>query len=125
MNDGRTDIAEQLDRRFNSPVIIVISQQRVSEEELIISTDALNGGGTYTRVVSTHIPICDGMTVDDLFPDHLFSGLCSLVLIDPARQLCTDVPQPGSLPFRLNPMIMINEAVLTFSICQSLCMSDS
>jgi hypothetical protein len=62
------------------------------------------------------------MTVDDLFPDHLLSSFCCLVLVDPARQLCTDVPKPGSLPFRLDPVIMIDKTVLAFSIGQSLCM---
>ena len=65
------------------------------------------------------------MTVDDLLPDHLFPGFCCLVLVNPARQLCTDIPQRGSLPFGLNPVIMINETVLTFSVGQSLCMPDS
>jgi hypothetical protein len=59
MNGLLTDITEQLDRRLNSPVVIVIGQQRVSEEELVISTEVRSDEGTYTRVVSTHIPICD------------------------------------------------------------------
>jgi hypothetical protein len=117
-----TDITEQLDRGLDSPVVIVISQQRVSEEELVISTGLESGEGTYTRVVSTHIPVCDGVTVDDLFPDHILSGFCSLFLVNPARQLRTDVPKPVSLPFRLDPMIMIDKTVLAFSIGQSLCM---
>jgi len=61
------------------------------------------------------------MTVNDLFPDHILSSFCCLFLVDPARQLCTDVPKPGSLPLRLDPMIVVNETVLTFSIGQSLC----
>jgi len=39
MNGRLTDITKQLDRRLDTPVIIVISQQGVSEEELIIRTE--------------------------------------------------------------------------------------
>jgi hypothetical protein len=65
------------------------------------------------------------MTVDDLFPDHILSGFCCLFLVDPARQLCTVSGERVGSPLRLDPMIMINETVLTFSIGQSLCMSGS
>jgi hypothetical protein len=95
----------------------------VSEEELVISTGLESGEGTYTRVVSTHVPICDGMTVDYLLSDHILSGLRCLVLVDPTSQLCEIHGVLLSLPFRLNPMIVVNETILTLSIGQSLCMS--
>ena len=51
------------------------------------------------------------MAVDDLFPDHLFSVLPRLVLIDPERSARGGQENRRVSPVGLEPMVRVNLAV--------------
>lgn len=82
-----TDVTEQLDGRFDSPIVIVVGQQGVSVEELLVSlgnsTERMLA--THSRVESTHVTVWDRVSVDDLLADHILSCFGCLFLVDPAR----------------------------------------
>jgi len=53
------NIAEELDRGLDTPVVVIAGEQRRSEE--------------VSRVEATHIPVWDRMTIDNFLPNHLFT----------------------------------------------------
>ena len=63
------DVTVQLDVWLDSPVPVVVLQQRVSVEE--------------TGLEAAHVSVGDGVTVDDLLLAHVLSDLLRLVLVDP------------------------------------------
>lgn len=63
------DVAEQLNARFDSPVIFKLVHQRVTEEK--------------SGLKPAHVSIADGVTIDDLSPTHIFSHGSGLSFINP------------------------------------------
>jgi len=63
------DIAVQLDAGLDTPVPLVVEHQWVTEEE--------------AGFVAAHVPVADGLTVDDLLLLHLLTNLGSLLLVNP------------------------------------------
>lgn len=66
------NVTEQLDAGLNTPVIFIVLEKIMSEEEATLKT--------------THVAVRDGVTVDDLVSLHLVSHLGGLVLINPVRE---------------------------------------
>lgn len=66
------DIAEELDRGLNTPVVLVVHHDLLSEEE--------------TRLESAHVAVADGVTVDDLAGGHILTNLLGLLLVNPLRE---------------------------------------
>jgi hypothetical protein len=66
------DIAEELDRGLNTPVVLVVHHEFLSEEE--------------TRLESAHMTVADGVTVDDLALMHVLTNLTGLLLVNPFRE---------------------------------------
>jgi len=62
------DVAIKLDAGLNAPVPLVIEHQRVAEEE--------------AGFITTHVPVADGVAVDDLLLLHLLAHLGGTVLVD-------------------------------------------
>lgn len=62
------DIAVHLDAGLNAPVPLVVEHQRVAEEE--------------ARLVAAHVPVADGVAVDDLLLLHLLADAGGLVLVN-------------------------------------------
>ena len=74
-------VAEQLDAWFHAPVVVKLVHQRVSEEE--------------AGLEPTHMPVADGVSIDDLTLCHVFPDFSCLVLIDEVRErpvLLGDLP---------------------------------
>jgi hypothetical protein len=63
------DVAVQLDAGFYAPVPFVVEHQGVTEEE--------------AGLVAAHVPVADGVAVDDLLLLHFLANTGGLVLIDP------------------------------------------
>jgi hypothetical protein len=63
------DVAEQLDAGLHAPVPLVVEHQGMAEEE--------------ARLVAAHVPVADGVAVDDLLLLHLLAHLGGLVLVNP------------------------------------------
>jgi hypothetical protein len=66
------DVAVQLDARLNTPVPLVVEHQGVAEKE--------------ARLVAAHVPVADGVTIDDLLLPHLVTDPSGLVLINPVGE---------------------------------------
>src|SRR5690242_2732190 len=66
------NVAMHLDAGLNAPVPFVVEHQGVTEEE--------------TGLVATHVPVADGVAIDDLLLLHLLTNLCGLVLVNPLRE---------------------------------------
>jgi hypothetical protein len=66
------DIAEELDRGLNTPVVLVVHHEFLSEEE--------------TRLESAHVTVADGVTVDNLSLVHILTDLAGLLLVNPLRE---------------------------------------
>lgn len=66
------DVAVELNAGLDAPVPLVVEHQRVAEEE--------------TGLVAAHVPVADGVTVDDLLLLHLLADLGGLVLVNPLRE---------------------------------------
>lgn len=64
------NIAKEFDAWLDSPVVLVLKHQRVTEEE--------------TRLEATHVAITDRIAVDDLPSTHIFADSFGLLLINPA-----------------------------------------
>lgn len=63
------DVAEELDTGLNAPVPLIVHHQRVAEEK--------------ARFITAHVPVTDGVAVDDLLLLHLLTDLGGLVLVNP------------------------------------------
>ena len=63
------DVAEQLDAGLDAPVPFVVHHQWVAEEK--------------ARLVPAHVPVADGVAVDDLLLLHLLTDLGGLILVNP------------------------------------------
>lgn len=63
------DIAVQLDAGLDAPVPFVVEHQWVAEEE--------------ARLVAAHVPVADGITVDDFLLLHFITNSGSLLLVNP------------------------------------------
>ena len=64
------NVAEEFDTRFDSPIILELIHQWVSEEE--------------ARLIPTHMSVADRVTVDDFPLRHIFTDFPGLFLIDPS-----------------------------------------
>ena len=62
------DIAKKLYTWLHTPVVLELVHQRMSEEK--------------ARLKSTHVPVADGVAIDDLALRHVFTDLARLVLVD-------------------------------------------
>jgi len=63
------NIAEELDARLDSPVVLELHHQGMTEEE--------------ARFKTAHMTITDGIAIDDLPSTHVFANRFSLLLINP------------------------------------------
>jgi len=63
------DVAEQLNAWLDTPVPLVLEHEGVLKEK--------------PRLVTTHVPVTDRITVDDLTSSHVFTNGLGLVLVDP------------------------------------------
>ena len=63
------NVAEELHARLHAPVVFELVHDRMAEEE--------------ARLVPTHVPIADGVAVDDLPLPHILANSLGLLLIDP------------------------------------------
>lgn len=63
------DVAVKLDGGLDAPVVLVVHEQRLTEEE--------------SRLESAHVAVTDGVAVDDLALSHIFTDLACLFLVDP------------------------------------------
>lgn len=63
------NVTEELDARFDTPVVLKLHHQRVTEEE--------------TRLESAHVSIADRVSIDDLSLSHILTNSFSLLLINP------------------------------------------
>ena len=63
------DVAVELDAGLDTPVPLVVKHQGVAEEE--------------ARLVAAHVPVADGVAVDDLLLLHGLANLGGLVLVNP------------------------------------------
>ena len=80
------DVAVQLDAGLDAPVPLVVEHQGVAEEE--------------AGFVTAHVPVADGVAVDDLLLLHLLADPGGLVLVN---------------PFGERPMLLWNLAILGLS----------
>lgn len=66
------DVAEELDTWLHTPVVLKLVHHWMAEEE--------------AGFVSTHVPVADGIAIDDLPLSHIFTDSLSLLLVDPGRK---------------------------------------
>lgn len=66
------DVAEELDGGLNTPVVLIVHHEFLSEEE--------------TRLESTHVTVADGITIDNLSLVHILTDLAGLLLVNPLRE---------------------------------------
>src|SRR2546423_9335224 len=66
------NIAKELHARFNTPVILELVHERMSEEE--------------ARLETTHMPVADGITIYNFALSHVFANFTRFVLVDEGRE---------------------------------------
>ena len=77
------DVAEELDTWLDTPVILELVHDRMAEEE--------------AGFVSTHVPVADGIAIDDLPLSHIVTDSLSLLQVDPRWE---------------RPVLLRNEAIV-------------
>ena len=66
------NVAVELDAGLNTPVVVVVHHERLTEEEAGLET--------------THVAVADAVTIDDLALLHVLANLLSLLLVDVRRE---------------------------------------
>jgi hypothetical protein len=66
------DVAEELDGGLNTPVVLVVHHEFLSEEE--------------ARLESAHVTVADRITIDNLSLVHILTDLAGLLLVNPLRE---------------------------------------
>src|SRR5436305_12068590 len=62
------DVAEQFDAWLNTPVVLKLVHERMAKEE--------------PGFEATHVPVADGVAIDDLALRHVFADLARLLLVN-------------------------------------------
>lgn len=86
------DVAEQLDRGLDTPVVFVVHHQGLAEEE--------------ARLEAAHVAVADAVAVNDLALFHILANLLGLLLVDEIRE---------------TPVFLANETIVRLARAKGCC----